>query len=628
MWALTASTHKLQIKLGGSVSATQPSVHVYWVQYDTSTPWSTPGSNNTTTNNTTAVDLVSAPSTGIRDIKRIVVYNRDSAAVTIKLGVAISGTLTETLNASLSAGSVWCYDWNHGIQVFDSAGSFLTANTISTTTLLNSTYHSDTLTGTAARGALIVGNSTPKWAVLTVGAANRILCADGTDAAWAQADHGAALTGLSDDDHTQYALLAGRSSGQTLIGGTASGENLTLNSTSDSTKGLIKLGSGGGHITIGGSTAASELRFLEPSGSGTNYTAIKAQAQTGDVTYTLPAADGTSGYALVTNGSGTLSWASASGTSVDVYENGASVVSSASRIDFKDGNVESPSGTLADWYLDIAGIAQGRLTTETGVAISTSDRSSQGTIYYTPFAGSNISLYDGTRWKLYRFTECSLALTATSGSNYDVFLYDNSGTLTLELSAAWTSATARNDALTTQDGVYVKSGATTRRWLGTIRASGSNVTEDSVTKRFVWNAENRVDRPVRRYEGTASWNYSTATIRQANGSTSNQVAWVCGLAGASVLSARLIGASNSSATDSGYICFGVDSTTAFHADAIGQQAAAPNNVFLQYTSAIDHASALGYHYAAWLEKAGAGGTMTWYGTVNGIQYGITGHIAT
>ena len=38
------------------------------------------------------------------------------------------------------------------------------------------------------------------------------------------------LTGLSDDDHTIYALLAGRSGGQTLIGGTDSGDDLTLQS--------------------------------------------------------------------------------------------------------------------------------------------------------------------------------------------------------------------------------------------------------------------------------------------------------------------------------------------------------------------------------------------------------------
>lgn len=54
-------------------------------------------------------------------------------------------------------------------------------------------------------------------------------------------DHGA-LTGLSDDDHTQYALLAGRAGGQTLIGGTAASNNLTVSSTSHGTKGSILFG--------------------------------------------------------------------------------------------------------------------------------------------------------------------------------------------------------------------------------------------------------------------------------------------------------------------------------------------------------------------------------------------------
>jgi len=52
-------------------------------------------------------------------------------------------------------------------------------------------------------------------------------------------DHGA-LTGLSDDDHTGYALLAGRAGGQTLQGGAASGEVLTLASTAHATKGYIR----------------------------------------------------------------------------------------------------------------------------------------------------------------------------------------------------------------------------------------------------------------------------------------------------------------------------------------------------------------------------------------------------
>lgn len=50
------------------------------------------------------------------------------------------------------------------------------------------------------------------------------------------------LSGLTTGDagHTQFALLAGRAGGQTLIGGTAASENLTLESTADATKGLIR----------------------------------------------------------------------------------------------------------------------------------------------------------------------------------------------------------------------------------------------------------------------------------------------------------------------------------------------------------------------------------------------------
>src|SRR3990172_690986 len=51
-------------------------------------------------------------------------------------------------------------------------------------------------------------------------------------------DHGG-LTGLGDDDHTQYALLAGRAGGQILIGGTAAGNDLSFETTSHATKGTF-----------------------------------------------------------------------------------------------------------------------------------------------------------------------------------------------------------------------------------------------------------------------------------------------------------------------------------------------------------------------------------------------------
>src|SRR5580765_466510 len=86
----------------------------------------------------------------------------------------------------------------------------------------------------------------------------------------------------------------------------------------------------------------------------------------------------------------------------------------------------------------------GRLTLETGVPVSSTDQVAKGTLYYTPYLHNGVRIWDGTRWNLATFSQLSLALTVTSGKNYDVFLVSNSS---LELSAAWTTDTARADAL-------------------------------------------------------------------------------------------------------------------------------------------------------------------------------------
>lgn len=81
-------------------------------------------------------------------------------------------------------------------------------------------------------------------------------------------DHGS-ISGLGDDDHTQYALLAGRAGGQSLNGGTASAENLTLSSTANATKGKILLGEDSAfdedsnHLGIGTATPESVLDLVE-----------------------------------------------------------------------------------------------------------------------------------------------------------------------------------------------------------------------------------------------------------------------------------------------------------------------------------------------------------------------------
>src|SRR3990167_8753861 len=61
----------------------------------------------------------------------------------------------------------------------------------------------------------------------------------------------------------------------------------------------------------GNSTQAGELRLYEDTDNGTNYTAFKAPASVAsNVTWTLPSADGSANNAIVTDGSGTLSFSS------------------------------------------------------------------------------------------------------------------------------------------------------------------------------------------------------------------------------------------------------------------------------------------------------------------------------
>lgn len=68
-------------------------------------------------------------------------------------------------------------------------------------------------------------------------------------------------------------------------------------------------------LNLGGSTTAAQLRFLEPSASGTNFSAFKAVAQAADITYSLPPTVGAAGTFLKdVAGNGVLTWGTASAT--------------------------------------------------------------------------------------------------------------------------------------------------------------------------------------------------------------------------------------------------------------------------------------------------------------------------
>ncbi len=275
----------------------------------------------------------------------------------------------------------------------------------------------------------------------------------------------------------------------------------------------------------------------------------------------------------------------------------------------------------------------------TGTPVTTTDRAAQSTIYWTPYLGNQIGLYTSSVWTMYAFAEVSFSLTGlTSGANYDVFLYDNSGTLTIVLSAAWTSATARHDALGLQDGVLVLGSDASKRYLGTLRTTGTTTTEDSggITgttqvggKRFLWNQYNQVRRTLNVIDTTATWAYSTGTIRQAHGVATNQVEYVTGDA-ASSLDARVICAVSlvSNSARAAIVGVGIDSTTVFAASG-GTRGdgfvTTVSQIQMTLTGSYSGLPGLGYHAVTWLEN-GSDGTSTFLSGTTGGQSGLSATI--
>lgn len=250
-------------------------------------------------------------------------------------------------------------------------------------------------------------------------------------------------------------------------------------------------------------------------------------------------------------------------------------------------------------------IPSGRLTLTTATPVTTADVTAATTVYYTPYTGNMISLYDGARWIPVIFTEKSLSIAAfTASKPYDIFGYLSSGTLALE-GLVWTNATTRATALAYQNGRLVKSGAATRLYLGTIYINSSGgQTDDSEAKRNVWNYYNRVIRKIYTYEATGH-TYATATWRLWNNSTTNNNReFTIGVAENAVTIGLYAAGQAADTSHPWYIGVSYDVTNAT-LDTPARLSSAIN-VNMEMGSCINHVPGIGNHYYAVVEYATVG----------------------
>lgn len=267
-----------------------------------------------------------------------------------------------------------------------------------------------------------------------------------------------------------------------------------------------------------------------------------------------------------------------------------------------------------------------RLTLTTGNPIGSAGAAT--TLFFSPYKGNRISLFDGTNWNMRSSAEFSIAVPATTSQMYDVFCFDNAGVPTLEL-LAWTNDTTRATALTTQNGVLCKTGALTRRYVGSMRTTTvSGQTEDTTLNRFVWNYYNRIPRVMQVAPAAATWNYTTATIRQANADTLNQLNFIVGWDEVPIRADLNVAVSN---TNTGVVVasgISLDLTNSFGGSfpAPATCTTAIANGMQTLVSRWTGLTGVGRHFLAMLEWSTATGTTTWTSSATAFHGILTGEV--
>jgi hypothetical protein len=137
-----------------------------------------------------------------------------------------------------------------------------------------------------------------------------------------------------------------------------------------------------------------------------------------------------------------------------------------------------------------------------------------------------------------------------------------------------------------------------------------------------------VRRPLQVLETTASWVYTTATYRQANGATANQLSVVVGVAEDNI-EVTLCALVLSDLVQTKFVSIGLNSTTTPMAGVLGQEigTAGGQNSTNPGIGHFSGATAIGRNNYVWLEMGGGTGTVTWYGIdTGGQQSGLIGSV--
>jgi len=287
--------------------------------------------------------------------------------------------------------------------------------------------------------------------------------------------------------------------------------------------------------------------------------------------------------------------------------------------------------------ISAGGPPQGRLTLQSNTPVMTTTQAAKTAIFYTPYVGNQIPLYNGTSMVMTTFAELTVATTDTTknpaaiGASKvnDWFIWNDSGTIRLGHGVDWASDTTRGApaALTMINGILlngftITNGPAAQRgtYVGTTRSNASSQLDwiiggtgaGGVAAFFgVWNCYNRVDVSAQIIDNTASWSYTSLTFRQKNASPGNQVSFVAGLNedAVQVIASQCVQADGTGVT--GIIGISIDSTTTTYGSA--QEGTAFTNG-ISGVVCVFSGTLFGFHFFAPIERITGAGTATFYGS--------------
>jgi hypothetical protein len=194
MIRLNSTTRTLQLFLAGAVTTNQLQVTVCYSDQTTSTYL---GSTQlSTSNNTTAVVICSAPASGaVRDIDMVNVLNTDTASATVTIEIVDTSTAYQQISVALAVGDKLTYTHGSGWQVVSASGS-LKQQTISSAGVTAVTAGTGLSGGTiTSTGTIAIANTT-----VTAGSytnANITVNAQGQITAAANGSGGGSVTSVS-----------------------------------------------------------------------------------------------------------------------------------------------------------------------------------------------------------------------------------------------------------------------------------------------------------------------------------------------------------------------------------------------------------------------------------------------